>query len=252
MQGRVALVTGASSGIGRVVAATLAARGARVMAVARRRDRLEALAAETGVAVEAVSLDSEAGCRQAVDATRARLGPVEILVNNAGVGSARERRVWEEPLDAWRETMAVNLDAPFFLTRLAAADMVAGGWGRIVMVSSTAGTAGDAEMPAYVASKHGVIGLARAAALDLAPHGVTCNAVLPGWVRTEMADRSAAATAAARGIDPEEVWRERDASYAAGRVPTAQEVAEAIAWLASDAASGVNGETIAVALGNPW
>jgi NAD(P)-dependent dehydrogenase (short-subunit alcohol dehydrogenase family) len=252
MQGRVALVTGASSGIGRVVAATLAARGARVMAVARRRDRLEALAAETGVAVEAVSLDSEAGCRQAVDATRARLGPVEILVNNAGVGSARERRVWEEPLDAWRETMAVNLDAPFFLTRLAAADMVAGGWGRIVMVSSTAGTAGDAEMPAYVASKHGVIGLARAAALDLAPHGVTCNAVLPGWVRTEMADRSAAAKAAARGIDPEEVWRERDASYAAGRVPTAQEVAEAIAWLASDAASGVNGETIAVALGNPW
>jgi len=252
MQGRVALVTGASSGIGRVVAATLAARGARVMAVARRRDRLEALAAETGVEVLDVSLATEDGCRAAVEEARRRLGPVEILVNNAGVGSAHERRVWEVPVEAWRETMAVNLDAPFFLTRLAAADMVAGGWGRIVMVSSTAGTAGGAEMPAYVASKHGVIGLARAAAVDLAPHGVTCNAVLPGWVRTEMAERSAAATAAARGVEPETVWRDRAASYAAGRIPTAEEVAETIAWLVSDAASGVSGETVAVSLGDPW
>ena len=252
MRGRVALVTGASSGIGREVASVLAERGAQVMAVARRRDRLEALAAETGVQVFAVSLDSQDGCRAAVEETRRRLGPVEILVNNAGVGSARERAVWEAPLDVWRETMTVNLDAPFFLTRLASADMVAGGWGRVVMVSSTAGTIGGAEMPAYCASKHGVIGLMRAAALDLAAHGATANAVLPGWVRTEMAERSAAATAAERGVDVETVWREREASYAAGRIPTAREVAETIAWLASDAASGVSGETVAISLGDPW
>ena len=87
--------------------------------------------------------------------------------------------------------MAVNLDASFHLIRLASAGMVDRGWGRVVVVSSTAGLHASASEPAYDASKHGVIGLVRSAALDLAPHAVTCNAVLPGWVRTEMADRSA-------------------------------------------------------------
>jgi NAD(P)-dependent dehydrogenase (short-subunit alcohol dehydrogenase family) len=252
MDGRVALVTGASSGIGRATAAELARRGARVMAVARREGRLRDLAGEAGVEFVAVDLATKSGCRRAVEETRSRLGPVEILVNAAGIGTAAEQVVWETPPAVWRHSMRLNLDAPYRLTRLAAADMVAGGWGRIVNVSSTAGQAAGREMAAYCASKHGLIGLTRAAAVDLAPHRVTCNAVLPGWVRTEMADRSAAAEAQARGVDAEQVWRERIASYSAGRIPTAQELAVTIAWLASDEASGVSGETVGVTLGEPW
>jgi NAD(P)-dependent dehydrogenase (short-subunit alcohol dehydrogenase family) len=251
MEGRVALVAGASSGIGRATAALLARRGARVMAVARREERLAELAGEAGVEFAAVSLEDEDGCRRAVAETAARLGPPELVVVSAAVGSAGETVVWREDPRVWDETMRLNLDAPFHLIRLTSAGMVERGFGRIVVVSSISGVAGGAEMPAYCASKHGVIGLVRAAAIDLAPHGVTCNAVLPGWVRTEMGERSAAAEATARGMTPEQVWEERAGAYAAGRVPTADEVAESIAWLCSDGASGVNGETIAVALGSP-
>jgi NAD(P)-dependent dehydrogenase (short-subunit alcohol dehydrogenase family) len=252
VRGRIALVVGASSGIGRATAVLLARRGVRVMAVARRADRLAELAAEAGVEWAAISVADAEGCRRCVDETQARLGAPELLVVSAGIGSAHEDAVWREDPAAWDETMRVNLDAPFHLIRLTAAEMVTRGFGRVVVISSTAGVAGGVEMPAYCASKHGVIGLVRAAALDLARHGVTCNAVLPGWVRTEMAERSAAAEAAARGIDAEEVWAERERSYAAGRIPTADEVAETIAWLCSDAASGVTGETVAVTLGSQW
>lgn len=246
------LVAGASSGIGRTTALMLARRGARVMAVARRAERLREVAEEGDVAVHSVSLASESGCREAVERTRSLLGPIEVLVVAAGIGSAGEASVWQEDPRAWDEILRLNLDAPFHLIRLAAADMVAAGWGRIVVVSSTAGVVGHAGMPAYCASKHGVIGLVRAAALDLVPHGITCNAVLPGWVRTEMAERSAAATAASRGITADEVWRERERSYAAGRIPTADEVAESICWLCSDGASGISGETVSVTLGSVW
>ena len=252
MQGRIALVSGASSGIGWVVAETLARAGARVMAVARRGERLAELAAATGVETLAVSLDTEEGCGRAVEETEARLGPVEVLITCAGIGSTAETVVWEEPPDVWAETMRINLDAPFHLTRLAAPAMVERGWGRIVHTSSTAGIAGGPQMPAYCASKHGVIGLVRAAALDLAPHGVTVNAVLPGWVRTEMSERSAAAEASRRGVGVEQVWDERERSYAAGRLPTAAEVAATVAWLCSDEAAGVSGQSVAVTLGDAW
>jgi NAD(P)-dependent dehydrogenase (short-subunit alcohol dehydrogenase family) len=107
-------------------------------------------------------------------------------------------------------------------------------------------------MSAYCASKHGVIGLMRAAACDLGHHNVTCNAVLPGWVKTEMAERSAEREAERRGITVEQVWTERAAEYPAGRVLTPEEVAETIAFLASTEASGVSGETVTVALAGPW
>ena len=222
------------------------------MAVARRADRLAQLAAETGVETLAVSLADEEGCRRAVAETEGRLGPIEILITCAAIGSAAETVVWEEPVEVWTETMRINLDAPFHLTRLAAAGMVERGFGRIVHTSSTAGVVGGAEMPAYCASKHGVIGLVRAAALDGAPHGVTVNAILPGWVRTEMSERSAAAEASRRGVSADQVWEERERSYAAGRIPTPGEVAETIAWLCSDEASGVSGQTVAVTLGDGW
>jgi NAD(P)-dependent dehydrogenase (short-subunit alcohol dehydrogenase family) len=252
MPDRIALVTGASSGIGREAAVELARNGVRVMAVARRADRLAELSAETGVEHAVADLSTEEGCGAAIEETTSRMGPIDILVHAAGVGSAHEREIWLTEPAVWRETMAVNLDASFHLMRMATAGMVERGWGRVVIVSSTAGVLGGPREPAYDASKHGVIGLVRAAALDLAPYAVTCNAVLPGWVRTEMADRSAAAEGKARGLTAAEIWAEREASYAAGRVPTVEELATTIAFLCSDGASGISGETVAVSLGTVW
>jgi NAD(P)-dependent dehydrogenase (short-subunit alcohol dehydrogenase family) len=252
VKGRVALVTGAGRGIGRSTALALAARGARVMAVSRTEPELATLAREAGVDYLAASVASPEACEEIVAETTSRLGPVEILVLNAGIGSDNEAPIWAQPDDVWEETMRVNLDAPFHLCRAASAGMVERGFGRIVMVSSTAGHMGGPRMSAYCASKHGLNGLMRAVAQDVGPHGVTCNAVAPGWVRTPMAERSAHVEADRRGIDLAQVWHERAASYPQGRVLEPEEVAEVIAFLASDDAGGVNGEVVTVALGGVW
>jgi NAD(P)-dependent dehydrogenase (short-subunit alcohol dehydrogenase family) len=246
--GRVALVTGAGRGIGRATALLLAGRGLRVMATARTEAELETLGLEyvTG------DISQPDACQRIVEQTRARLGPIAVLVNNAGYGSAAEREIWQQDVDAWRTTMAVNLDAPFYLCRAAVSDMVAQGYGRCVFVSSTAAVVSEARMTAYGASKAGLLGLMRGIAQDAGPHGVTANAVLPGWVRTEMAERSAQDEAERRGIDLEQIWTERAATYPVGRVVTPQEVAETIGFLCSEASSGINGESITVALGSSW
>jgi len=248
VEGRVALVTGAGRGIGRVVAEILTARGARVMAVARSADELAALGLEYAVA----DLGAYEGCARAVAETENRLGPVEIFVCNHGIGSALERVIWEQDPELWSETMRINLDGPFHLSRLITAGMVERGYGRVVYTSSTAGQFAEYAGSAYNSSKHGLLGLMRSVAQDAGPHGVTSNAVLPGWVRTEMADRSAEAEAEKRRITADEVWAERAAIYPPGRVVTPGEVAEVIAFLASEESSGVNGEAITVALGSAW
>ena len=214
--------------------------------------RTESELAELGLDYVAESVATPEGCERVVAEARSRLGPVEILVANAGVGSGHERPIWEQDSAVWRETMSVNLDAPFHLMRLAVADMKERRFGRIVVVSSTAGEVGGPAMSAYCASKAGVLGLVRAVAQDVARFGITCNAVLPGWVRTAMAERSAELTAERRGITVEEIWAERAAEYPGGRIPTAEEVAETIAFLASEEASGISGESITVALGGIW
>lgn len=252
MEGRVAIVTGAGRGIGRATALALAGRGARVLGVSRTEGELASLAAEAPVEVLIESVATEEGCERIVAETRNRLGPVEILVLNAGVGSGHEREIWAQETSVWRETMAVNLDGPFFLCRAASTDMKEGGWGRIVMVSSTSGEVGSPSTSAYTASKHGLMGLMRSVAQDLGPHGATCNAVLPGWVRTEMAERSARIEAERRGVTVEEVWAERAAAYPSNRVVTPEEIAETVAFLASEEASGINGEGVTVALGGLW
>jgi NAD(P)-dependent dehydrogenase (short-subunit alcohol dehydrogenase family) len=246
--GRVAFVSGGSRGIGRGIAEALARHG-HTVAIGDIREAEPV--GEGGIAVPLDVTDS-ASVAKAVERVTQELGPIEILVNNAGVGSAHERPIWEQDPSVWHETLAVNLHAPFHLTRLAAPDMVKRGWGRIVMVSSTAGQIGGAAESAYDTSKHGLLGLMRSVAQDVGSFGVTCNAVLPGWVHTSMAERSAAEVAAQRGVGVEEVWAERAAVYPAGRVVTVEEVAAAIVFLAGEEASGINGETITVALGGIW
>lgn len=248
VKGKVTLVTGAGRGIGKAAAALLAARGARVMAAARSEKELAALGLEYVVA----DLGSREGCEQAVAETERRLGPIEILVCNHGVGSAHERVIWEQDPVLWEQTMQVNLDGPFHLSRLVTAGMVERSWGRLVFTSSTAGQVAEYASAAYNSSKHGLLGLMRSVAQDAGPFNVTSNAVLPGWVRTDMAERSAQAEAEARGITVDEVWTERDQLYPPGRVVTPQEVAEVIAFLASEESSGVNGEAITIALGAVW
>ena len=248
MNGRVALVTGGGRGIGREAALLLAAAGARVMITARSEAELAAVGLEYVVA----DLGTSEGCAHAVGQTEQRLGPIEILVVNHGIGSAHEKLIWEQDPEVWRETMRVNLDGPFELARLAVGGMCQRGYGRLVFTSSTAGENAERAGSAYNVSKHGLIGLARSVAQDAGPFGVTSNAVLPGWVRTAMAERSAEAEAGRRGITIDQVWAERAAIYPQNRVLEPREVAQVIAFLCSDAAGGVNGEAVTVALGGVW
>ena len=248
VEGRVALVTGGSRGIGRATAALLASRGARVMCVARSLpdDPDEHVQYTLG------DLGTAEGCAAVVADTQERLGPIELLVCNHGLGSAHERVVWEQSLEDWTESFHVNLDGPFYLSKLVLPGMIENNYGRVVYTSSTAAFVAEHAGSAYNSSKAGLLGLMRSVATDGGAHGVTSNAVLPGWVRTEMAERSARQEAEDRGLTPEQVWDERAALYPPGRVATPGEVAEMIAFLASEESSGVSGESIRVALGSVW
>lgn len=245
VEGRVAMVTGAGRGIGRVTAELLAARGALVMAVARSESEL----LKTGLEYVVADLGTVDGCETAVAQTRERLGPIEVFICNHGIGSAHERVIWEQDAATWDETMRINLDGPFHLSRLILKGMVKSRYGRVVYTASTAAQVAEHAGSAYNCSKHGLIGLMRSVARDAGEYEVTSNAVLPGWVRTEMAERSALAEAQASGITAEEVWKQRAALYEPGRVATPREVAEMIAFLASEESSGVSGQAITVALG---
>ena len=247
VEGRVALVTGGGRGIGLATARLLAGRGARVMAVARSENELAA----TGLDYCVSDLGEEQGCYAAVDETERRLGPVDILVCNHGLGSAHEKVLWEQDIETWRQTMRINLDAPFYLSHRVLPGMVERRYGRLVYTSSTAALAAEHAGSAYNASKSGLLGLMRSVAQDGGEYGITANGVLPGWVRTEMAERSARADAERRGIRSEDVWRERAALYPPGRVATPEEVAHLIAFFASEESSGVSGESVRVALGSP-
>jgi len=244
--GRVALITGGGRGIGRATAELLASRGAKVMCVARSQQDL----ADVGLEYAVADLGVPEGCAHAVAEAEQRLGPIEILVCNHGIGSAHERVLWEQKPEDWSETMRVNLDGPFHLSRLVLQGMIERQFGRIVYTSSTAGLVAEHAGSAYNSSKHGLLGLMRSVAVDGGSYGVTSNAVLPGWVRTEMAELSARQEAKDRGISVEQVWEERAALYPPGRVATPREVAEVIAFLASEESSGVSGEAVRVALGS--
>ncbi|MDX1440793.1 MAG: SDR family oxidoreductase, partial [Rubricoccaceae bacterium] len=206
--------------------------------------------ADTGLAYTVADLGTQDGCAKAVANTEEQLGPIDILVCNHGIGSALEKVVWEQDPDVWRESMRVNLDAPFYLSRLVLRGMIERRYGRLVYTSSTAGLVAEYAGSAYNSSKHGLLGLMRSVAQDAGQFGVTANAVLPGWVRTAMAERSARYEAKDRGISPDEVWAKRAALYPPGRVATPEEVAALIAFLASEESSGVSGEAIRVALGS--
>lgn len=237
------LVTGAGRGIGAAVARRLAAQGHSVALTARSTAELEALAAE--LPGPSLVLPADVTDPDAVEDVFARVerewGPVEVLVLNAGAGtSATLARTTDAE---WQRMLDLNLTAPFRMLRRAVPGMVEGGWGRVVAVASVAAKRGEPYISAYTASKHGLLGLIRSAAAELAASGVTVNAVCPAYVDTPMTDSSIANISERTGRDPEQARAALARRQPIGRLVTVDEVADAVLLCVASAAvtgQGIN------------
>jgi NAD(P)-dependent dehydrogenase (short-subunit alcohol dehydrogenase family) len=240
--GQVALVTGAGSGLGRATAVAFAEQGAHVLVAdiddraGRETVELVHEAGGDGLFIETDVTNPEAVAAM-VAACVAAFGSLDCAVNNAGTTGAGGMTA-DYPIDEWRRTMALNLDAVFYCLRAEIPVMVADGGGAIVNVASGAGLVGFAGLPAYVASKHGVVGLTRASALEYATQGIRINCVCPGTTRTPMLESF-------MGGD-EQMEKIMRRSVPLGRLGRPEEIAAAVVWLCSDAASFVLGHAFAV------
>jgi len=241
-----ALVTGGGQGIGAAVALALLAAGARVTVLGRRLDVLQDLVARQPDRLHAVSADVADAVQVAAafaDARR-RFGPVAILVNNAGQAASAPFLKIDAVL--WQQMIAVNLTGTLLCSQAALPDMLGAGWGRIVNVASTAGLAGYAYVAAYCAAKHGVIGLTRALAQEVAKKGITVNAVCPGYTETEILQSSIAQVMAKTGRSADEARASFAAGNPQGRIVQPEEVADTVRWLCGRGAASVHGQSIAV------
>jgi 2-hydroxycyclohexanecarboxyl-CoA dehydrogenase len=234
--GKVAVVTGGASGIGRAIARRLARDGAAVAIVDVDAAAGERVAAEVGtraLAVPADVVDTSAVAR-AVERVRAALGPVGVLVNAAGIASFVPFADMTEA--AWDRMIAVHLKGTYNCIRAVLPDMLAAGAGRIVNIASVAGlNGGGAGLSHYAAAKAGIIGLTKTLGVELAPHGITTNAIAPGLIDTPLLDRS--------GM-PQEVRQLVVGRTPVGRIGTSEDIAAACAYLASDEASFVTGQVV--------
>lgn len=247
--GQHALVTGGARGIGAAITRRLRAQGCRVTVVSRSLAPGQALAAQDPEGICAVTADvsDQVQLEQALNQARDRFGPIHLLVNNAG--QAESAAFLKMDMALWQRMLDVNLTGTMLCVQAVLPDMLQAGWGRVVNVASTAGQTGYAYVSAYCAAKHGVIGLTRSLARELAATGVTINAVCPGYTDTDIVRDSIARIVARTGRSESAARAELVKSNPQGRLIDPDEVADAVAWLCSAGTAAVTGQTISVSGG---
>jgi NAD(P)-dependent dehydrogenase (short-subunit alcohol dehydrogenase family) len=243
------IITGAGRGIGAAIAHALAMNGAKISLLGRNRESLEKVAAELGTAtcVAVADVTVPASVRQAFASAKEQFGPVSILVNNAGQARSAPLHAGDDSL--WNEMLAVNLGGVYQCIRCALPDMLQAGRGRIVNIASTAGLTGYPYVTAYCAAKHGVIGLTRALAIELARKNITVNAVCPGYTDTDLSRDAIAAIQAKTGRSEADVRGVFTAHNPQGRMVSPEEVAQTVLWLCTNDVGSITGQSIAVAGG---
>jgi len=246
---KVALVTGAAGGIGLAIARDLAARGARVTVADHDVAAGQAVAAEIARArFQAADLADARQCAALVRETVAAEGRIDILVNNAGLQHVAP--LTEFPDEMWRRIIDIMLTAPFLLTKAVLPGIYTAGWGRIVNIASVHALRASPYKAAYVAAKHGLLGLTRVTALEGAEHGVTCNAVCPSYVRTALVEKQIADQARIHALPESEVVEKIMLAEAPiRRLLEPDEVARLVAYLCSDDARGITGSALTIDCG---
>ena len=247
LNSKIALITGGGRGIGRAIALAFAREGARVVVSSRTADQVEAVAKEIGG--EAVALVCDVADPDSVNTLFSRAQQVlgrgpDILVNNAGIAESATLVNTDDEL--WHRHLNTNLSGTFYCTRAALPSMIQKRWGRIINVASIAGKTGAPYISAYAASKHGVLGLTRSVAHDLATVGITANAICPGYVDTEMVSRGIEKIKSRTGRSEEEALETLKNMSPQHRLVTVEEVAAIALLLASDEGRGINGQAINV------
>jgi NAD(P)-dependent dehydrogenase (short-subunit alcohol dehydrogenase family) len=255
MQGRHALITGAGAGIGAAIAQQLAQAGCRITLCGRSQDTLQAqaealrtLVPNVAVLIAPMDVSDENAVQAAVQQAQARFGPVNILVNNAGQASSQPFGKTDAAM--WHQMLNVNLTGTYHCIQAVLPGMLeaakSGTPGRIVNIASTAGLKGYAYVSAYVAAKHGVVGLTKALALELARKGVTVNAICPGYTETDIVREAVQNIVGKTGKSEAEARQALAASNPQQRLVQPQEVAQSVLWLCAAGSDAINGQAIAI------
>lgn len=243
LEGRVAVVTGGSRGIGAALAAALTREGAQVVISGRTAATVEATAERIGGLGVVADASNSPGAREPVRRAIAELGRIDILVNNVGGTAGGNPDLFDGKDSAFEDTLALNLTSAFWSTRAAVGAMRDAGYGRLINIGSgSARTASSS--PGYTAAKHGLVGLTKQLAQDLAPHGITANCVCPGWTNTDLVDF--ARMARAQGTSEAEARARAEADSAQRRILEPEELGPLVVLLASPEAAGITGQVIGV------